>query len=87
MTGEQRNDWRFEASPNGWLWHVRRRDGRAESCARSFPTLDACVRDAVQFGYIPWTPEAERRAAPSSDQGMTSDQHSDSPQDSVSRGT
>ena len=58
---EQRSQWNFETTDDGWKWTVAHPDGRTESSGPAFRTLKECVDDATQRGYVAWKAEDERR--------------------------
>jgi hypothetical protein len=47
-----------------WTWWIERPDGTSSASEREFPSLNACVADARQHGYVMRTPAQERRAEP-----------------------
>ena len=58
---DQRNQWKFDITDDGWQWTVQRADGSKTTSSQIWPTLKACADDAAAHGYVAWNPEEERR--------------------------
>ncbi|HYC48738.1 MAG TPA: hypothetical protein VED01_24945 [Burkholderiales bacterium] len=64
-TEERRNAWAFLQGDKGaWTWRMVRPDGSAATSVPSFLSLNDCVRDAVEHGYVLPPRDQERRSNP-----------------------
>jgi hypothetical protein len=59
---ERRRKWSFfTLADESWVWRVVHPDGTERTSDASFRTLDECTADAARDGYVPYSPQRDRR--------------------------